>query len=104
MKFTIELRPFVKMIETVGKKMPREKRGDPNLRVLACAARAFVESNQTVAGTEALVLRDGQCLLPRLKLLRVLKTYRGRKNLTIEADAGGLKIGGFSMQVSSYSP
>jgi hypothetical protein len=57
MKFTIELRPFIKMIETVGKKMPGQKRSDPNLRLYACAARVFAEANSAVAGLEALSWR-----------------------------------------------
>jgi hypothetical protein len=103
MKFTIELRPFIKMIETVGKLMPGQKRSDPNLRLYACAARVFVEANSSVAGSEALVLEDGGCTLPRTKFLVVLKTYLGRKNLTISVDHGGLRIGNFTLLVTDYS-
>lgn len=104
MKFTLELPTFVKMLKTVGKKMPGQKRSDGELRLSACSARVFVESNQTVAGIEALVLEDGQCRLPRATFLKVLETYHGRKHLTVEADARGLRIGNFSMAVSGYLP
>ena len=104
MKFTIELKTFTKMIKMVSKRMPGQKRADDELRLSACAARVFVEANQTVAGIEALVLEDGQCVLNRKRFLSVLGTYKEKKILTIEADAGWLKIGSFSIAVRNYSP
>lgn len=104
MKFTIEHSVFEQMVRQVGQKLPNQRRADTSLRLSACAARVFVESNQTVAGTEALVLEEGGCTLPRVKFLRVLETYRSRQHLTVEADAHSLRIGGFSMPVASYSP
>lgn len=56
-----------------------------------------------VAGREAFVLEDGECLLPREMFLRLLKSYKGQKNCTIEADETGLRIGKFSMSVKAYS-
>jgi len=91
------------MVKQVGKKIPGQKRLERALRLFACQARVFVECNQTVAGTEALVLEDGQCALPRDAFLQILQTYRGKKHLTLEADERGLRIGNFSMSVSRYS-
>lgn len=54
MKFTLELPVLVKMVKLVGKKMPGQRRLDSTLHLFACAARVFVESNDTVAGMEAL--------------------------------------------------
>lgn len=102
MKFTIELKPFTKMVETVSKKMPGQKKAEAQMRLFACAARVFVESNQVVAGVETLVFEDGTCLLPRVPFREVLKTFRGRKNLTVEVDPKGLHIGGFSMRVTEF--
>ena len=103
MKFTLEQKVLVKMVKQVGKKMPGQKRIDSTLRLFACKARVFVESNHTVAGMEALVLEDGDCTLPRAQFLEVLQTYRGKKHLTLEVDARSLRIGGFSMSVSRYA-
>jgi hypothetical protein len=104
MKFAVELKPFLKMIDLVGKKMPNARRTDQSLRLIAAQARVFVESNQTVAGVESLVLAEGQCALPLTKFLAVLKTYKNRQHLTFEVDAGGLRIGNFQMPVDSFSP
>ena len=104
MRFTVDLAAFVRMVETVSRKMPNRQGVDARLKLLACDARVFVSSNQTLAGVEALVLKDGRCTLPRAKFLKVLKTYLGKPNLTIEADEYGLRIGGFSMPLRSYSP
>ncbi len=104
MKFTIELKVFIKMVQQVGKRMPGQKKADADVRLFACAARVFVESNQTIAGTEALVFEDGQCILPRARFLGVLQTYVGKKHLTVEVDAAALRIGNFSMSHSGYRP
>jgi hypothetical protein len=104
MKFTVEYRVLMKMLELVGKRMPGQKRADANVKLSACAARVFVEANGTTAGVEALVLEDGECVLPRIKFVQVLKTYRGRKNLTMEADVEGLRIGSFTLRVEGFRP
>jgi hypothetical protein len=104
MKFTIELKTFTKMIKTVGKKMPGQKKADADVGLSACAARVFVAANQTVAGIEALVFEDGQCVLDRKRFVYVLETYKGKKHLTIEVGEKWLKIGGFSLAIRDYAP
>jgi len=103
MRFTIELKTLVKMVETVGKKMPGQKRAQNSLRLFACAARVFVEANETVAGVEALVLEDGSCVLPRVAFMKVLRTYQGRRNLTVEVLGNWLHMAGFSIRVREPS-
>ena len=44
---------------------------------------------------EALVFEDGAINLPTKKFRELLKTYKGRQSLTLEAAAGGLRIGNF---------
>ena len=36
--------------------------------------------------------------------MNILKSFTGKKNLTVESDEKGLRIGGFSMLVRAYSP
>ena len=62
------------------------------------------EVQVSVAGREALVFEDGECVLPCQMFLRLLKTYKGQKLCTIEANETGLCIGRFSMPVKAYSP
>ena len=59
----VERAALVKMLQCVGTKAPAQKRRDKQIRLFACAARVFVEANETVAGTEALVFADGTCIL-----------------------------------------
>lgn len=103
MKFTIDLKVLNKLLRQVSNKMPHQKRSDLEFNLFACQARVFAECNETVAGAEALVFVDGFCRLNRSKLRRVLATFKGRNNLTIEADDGGLRIANFCMAVKSYS-
>jgi hypothetical protein len=104
MKFTLELPALVKMVQQVGKKMPGQKRADPALRLYACAARVFVESNQTVAGMEALVLEEGGCTVPREVFLKLLKSYAPKPHLTIEADERTVHFGSTTLNSAGYSP
>jgi len=103
MEFTLELPVLIKMVQQVGKKMPGRKPADPTLRLSACAARVFVESNQTVAGTEALVLEDGSCTLPTKLFLELLKSYSPRPHLTIEADERKVRFGSTTLDATAYS-
>jgi hypothetical protein len=98
-------RVLLKMVEQVRAKLSgREK--DQALKLWACAARVFVTSggSGTVAGHQALVFEDGEYSVPGRHFSRVLNTSSRMKNLTIEADEKGLRIGSFTMSVSGYSP
>jgi hypothetical protein len=74
------------------------------MRLSACVARVFVEANGVAAGIEALVLADGGCNVPRIRFLKILRTYHPKLNVTIAADAGGLRIEGFAMKATRFSP
>jgi len=103
MKFTIELPTLVKMLQCVGKKAPAQKRRDKQVRLFACAARVFVEANQTTAGLEALMFREGTCMLNHDVFLKLLQTYATKPDITIEADQHALKFFSTTMPLSDYS-
>ena len=104
MKFTIERKALVKMLQCVGKKHPTQTRRDKQVRLSACAARVFVEANQTTGGTEALVFEDGTCFLQQNIFLKVLRTYKTKPNVTIEADGRTLRFFSTTLPVTDYSP
>ena len=104
MKFTIERRPFVRMVEQLGLRRSSKHQGEAEMKLSACAARVFVATSGLVAGHEALVLEDGECFLPGRRFLSLLKSYKGEKNLTLEIDDRGLRIGTFTTPVRAYSP
>lgn len=104
MKITVELPALVKMVRQVGKRMPGQKQADSTLRLYACAARVFVEANQTVAGMEALVLEDGGCTLPREVFLKLLKSYTPKPHIIIEADERMVRFGSTTLNSVGYSP
>jgi len=104
MKFTLELPALIRMVQQVGKKMPGQKRADVSLRLYACAARVFVESNKTVAGMEALVLEEGGCTLSREAFLKLLKSYAPEPHITIEADERTVRFGSTTLNYAAYSP
>src|SRR5207302_1858419 len=92
MHFTIERKRLVKMLESVRRKLPGQKRKDKEVRLYACAARVFVEANGVTAGEEALVLRDGGCRQPLEQFLALVKSYANKENVTIEADELSLRM------------
>ena len=104
MKFTVERIALQRMIEQL--KFERGVAGAQQrmLRLSACAARVFVEANNVTAGIEALVMEDGACNVPRMKFLKVLRTFAHKPNITLAADASGLRIEGFVMKATHFSP
>ena len=100
MKFTIALSDLESLLKTMA---PRPKTTD-TFTLSACAARVFVEHKGDIGGIEALVFEDGAVSLPTKKFRELLKTYKGRQSLTLEAAADGLRIGNFQMPILGYNP
>jgi hypothetical protein len=100
MKFTIVLSDLENLLKTLA---PRPKAKD-TFTLSACAARVFVECKGDICGIEALVFEDGAVTLPAKAFRELLKTYKGRKSLTLEAAPDGLRIGTFQMAVAHYNP
>lgn len=91
------------MLEVIGRKSPSQKNRDKQVRLSACAARVFVEANESTGGTEALVFEDGTCLLEHKTFLKLLKTHYPKKNINFEADERKIKFATTTLPVSSYS-
>jgi hypothetical protein len=104
MKFSVEHVALERMIDQL--KADRGVKGQRQrmMRLSACAPRVFVEANGDAAGIEALVLADGGCNVPRIRFLKILRTLHPKLNITISADAGGLRIEGFVMKATRFSP
>jgi hypothetical protein len=100
MKFSIALSDLENLLKTLA---PRPKASD-TFTLSACAARVFVECKGDVGGIEALVFEDGAVTLPAKAFRELLKTYKGRKSLTLEAAPDGLRIGTFQMAIEHYNP
>lgn len=103
MKFTVERATLVKMLELVGRKAPTQKRRDKQVRLSACAARVFVEANQSTAGIEALVFADGRCVLAHDTFLKLLKSYAPKPNVTMDADERAIRFFSTTLPATSYS-
>ena len=103
MKFTVERKLLVKMLQCIGKKHPTQTRRDEQVLLSACAARVFVEANQTTAGTETLVFEDGTCFLQQKMFLQVLKTYKTKPDVTIEADGRTLRFFSTTLEITDFS-
>lgn len=105
MKFTIDRKELIRMLDEMRTKLPRRKRGNSLVTLSACAARVFVAADEwSVVKSETLVLEDGECVVPSKLFTRILESFDRQKLLTVEADAAGLRIGKFSVSVLSYSP
>jgi hypothetical protein len=104
MKFTVERRSLVKLLQLIATKSLGSGKTDPEIKLFACAARVFVATSGMVAGNEALVFKEGECFIPGTQLLLLLKTRKAGKNVTMEIDHDGLRIGNLSIPVRAYSP
>jgi hypothetical protein len=100
MKFTIAVSDLASLLKAA---VPRPRTAD-TFTLSACAARVFVECKGEVAGIEALVFADGAVTLPARSFRELLKTYKGKRFLTFEADSDGLRIQTFRMKVLRYDP
>jgi hypothetical protein len=94
MKVTVTLAD----LETLLKTLASRPRATDVFTLSACAARLFVECKGNIGGVEALVFQDGAVMLPTKKFRELLKTYKGRQSLTVEAAADGLRIGTFQSE------
>ena len=103
MKFTIERRALVRMLELISPKAPSQNWRDKEVRLSACAARVFVEANESAGGTEALVLEDGTCLVHFKHFLKLLKSHTKKKTLYVEVDEKRIKFVTTTFPVTEYS-
>jgi hypothetical protein len=103
MKFTIERRGLVRLLELLRGRAQGTKTLDRLLCITAVAPRVFFEANGITAGVESVVLADGTCHVPRVKFLAILRTFANKDHLVMEAGVEGLRIGNFVMAVKSYS-
>jgi hypothetical protein len=91
------------MLELIGPKSPSKNWRDKEVRLSACAARVFVDANESAGGNEALVLEDGTCLVNHKLFLKLLKMHSGKKNLTIEVDERRIKFATTQLPVTEFS-
>ena len=103
MHFTIEHERLLQMVSHVRAKLPGTKRKSRTVRLYACAARVFVESNGVTAGEESLVLADGGCTLLLEQFFAILKSYKNKLNVTIQADEKSLRLFTTTLSVTGYT-
>ena len=103
MHFTIEHKRLLQMLTQMREKRPGKKRKSRTVRLYACAARVFVETNGITAGEESLVLADGGCTLFMKQFIAILKTCADKPNVTIQADEKSLRLFTTTLPVSGYT-
>jgi hypothetical protein len=103
MHFTIERERLLQMLAQVRQKRQGVKKKSRTVRLYACAARVFVESHGVIAGEESLVLADGGCTLLLEQFVAILKSYRGKVNVTIQADQHSLRLFTTTLPISGYT-
>ncbi len=105
MKFTMELESLIKMIEQAGSARMEAVGGQNAIQLRAGEGRVWVGSDHRKPPAEAMVWEDGQVTLATGGgLLGLLKSCRDRTNVTLEADAQGLRNGADSVPVIGCSP
>ncbi len=78
MRFTVERRVLVWMLEAVARRAPRRGRPEKMVRLSACGPCVYVEANGKATATEALVFAEGACLLVHKTILHLLRGYARR--------------------------
>lgn len=91
------------MLKQVREKRPGKKKIARPVRLYACAARVFVETDSVTAGEEALVFTDGGCMLLLEQFIAILETYAGKANVTIQVDEKSLRMFSTALPVSNYT-
>jgi hypothetical protein len=104
MHFTTDRKRLLEMLVQVRQKLPGKKRKSRTVRLYACAARVFVETDGTTAGEESLVLAEGGCTLLLEQFISILKTYDGKPNVTIQAGEKSLRLFTTTLPISGYTP
>ncbi len=109
MRFTIERRALMKMVEQLKGERLRDERGrmkrdEGELQLTACGAMVFVAANGVTGGCEALVMDEGTCRLPRVRFLAVLRSFAPKLNLHCGADGEWLRVERFEVRMRGYSP
>lgn len=104
MKFTIQRTALIKMIKHVAPARGQRRPGSQLMRLTACDARVFVIGNGVTCGVEALVFRNGSCMLDRMRFQQLLKTYHPKKNLTFELKENVLRFGSTELAVPVWNP
>lgn len=109
MRFTIERRALVKMVEQLKGARLRDEQGkmrhdEGELQLTACGAMVFVEANGVAGGCEALVMDEGTCRLPRVGFLAVLKSFAPKRNLHCGAEGEWLRVERFETRMRAFSP
>jgi len=100
MHFTIERRRLIGMLRVLRGPLPVRRPKSRRVRLYACAARVFAEEGGTVAGEEALVLREGGCTVRLIPLLASLRSLAGRRNVTIEVLRSRLRLAQTELRVT----
>ena len=103
MKFTLERRALIKMLEVIGRKTPSKKWRDIEVRLFACDSRVFVEANESTGGVEAVVVADGTCMVNYKIFLEILKMHPEKKILMIEADERRISFATTTLPISQFS-
>ena len=103
MHFTIEYKRLLQMLAHMRQKLPGKKKKNRTVRLYACAARVFVETDGVTAGEESLVLKDGGCTLLLEQFITILKSYEGKVNVTIQADEKSLRLFTTTLPVLGYT-
>lgn len=102
MHFIVDRLALVGMVETIAREN-RARHPKAQVRLTAVAPWVYAEGVGVTVGFETLVFRDGTCLLPCRKFLRVLKTYYPKANVTLEGNETGLRVERFEMCPEEFS-
>jgi len=94
MNFTMDRRQLIKMLSIVCTKpglAPFQKKDDL-LRIEASDGVLKLLANEALAEAEATIHHEGVCFLRYKKLLPLIRSFKGTKEITIEITPQGLQI------------
>ena len=102
MKFSIEPSALDKALRALQRRHPSRPRKDSRLQIKATADGVTLETNLSSAFLPAQVALAGACVVSRDSVTRVIGTFIRGKPVTLEARAGRLHIGTWSIEASVH--
>lgn len=90
------------LVELIRQAYPGRAGKKDVIKFIARGAELVIQSSRSSAQREAFILGSGEWTVPAQVFRKVLDTFMAKEMLTIEVDAGGLKLNSFLMPVLTW--
>jgi hypothetical protein len=104
MNVSFERRTSLMLLRHVGRRPAPRAKSDRDVQVLAAKGHLYFINSHMTAGCEALVLEPGAFWIRRVLLEKVLRSFKDKEIIILEADERRFWIGRFSCPITLWEP